>query len=133
VVTVGVSIDLEGKLFAQPEVHVRGVASLVDRERLNNETIATLESVLKERWSHYARKDDGRVEVDWAGLQAHFERNLQRAIRRELRCEPLLVLLLQTPPQDASPSMPQSSANGSGNGSVRPGRRRTRSTARVAS
>ncbi|MDC0831722.1 ribonuclease J [Geitlerinema sp. CS-897] len=128
VVTVAATIGLDGNLLTQPDVCVRGVAASVNGDRLNEETRATLEGVLRNRWSDYARTENSKVEVDWAGLESHIERNLQRMLRRELRCDPLLVILLQKPEADVSATVSSSS-----NGSTRPGRRRTRSTARVAS
>lgn len=129
VVTVAAAINWDGKLAAQPEVMVRGVAAIVDRTHLTERVMGTLQNLLKNRWSDYQNTENGKVSVDWDGLEANIERDLRRTLRRELRCDPLLALMLQkpveTPPKTESSQKPSAAD--------RPGRRRTRPTARVAS
>lgn len=119
VVTVAAAIDWNGQLVAEPELHLRGVVSSVERGILRKWVAETLEDWLSDRWPEFAKSlEDGNVEVDWAGLQVQIERELQRMLRRELPSNPLLVLLMQTPNE---PPVKTS------------GRRRSRTTAKVAS
>lgn len=98
VVTIASAIDWEGKLIAQPEVHLRGVVTTIERSLLQKLVARTIESLLSDRWREFARPmDEGRVEVDWAGVQAQIESALQRLLKRELQSKPLLVFLMQTP------------------------------------
>lgn len=96
VVTVAATIDWEGQLIAKPEVHLRGVVTSVDRTELKTRVQDTIEFVLRDRWTEFARSFDGKLEIDWVGLQVQIERELQRMLRRELQSNPLLVFLMQT-------------------------------------
>lgn len=118
VVTVAAAVNWEGKLMAQPEVHLRGVVTSVERSLLKTLVQKTIETTLSERWTEFARTFEDSLEVDWVGLEVQIERDLQRLLRREFQSRPLLVFLLQSPEEPA----------------VKPalGRRR-RSTAKVAS
>jgi ribonuclease J len=121
IVTIAAAVNWEGKLSAKPEVHLRGVVTSMERDRLQGIVRETLESLLSDRWSEFARTvEDELLEVDWIGLQTLMESALQRLIRREFQSSrPLLVFLLQTPEEEP----PAKAA----------GRRRRRSTAKVAS
>ena len=78
-----------------------------------------MEDVLSDRWSEFAQSFNGeQVQVDWVGLQVQLERELQRAIRRELHCQPSVTLLMQMPEEPVKAT---------------DGRRRRRTTAQVAS
>lgn len=117
--TVAAAIDENGKLMLKPEIHLRGVVTSLDRSLLQKWVQERIEEVLLNRWSDYALAVDGQeVEVDWAGLQVQLERELQRAIRREIQCQPSVTLLLQTPNEPTR---------------VAEGRRRRRTAAQVAS
>lgn len=119
VVTVAATIDWNGQMLTEPELHLRGVVSSVQRGMLQKWVTETLEDCLSERWSQYAKyQPDGEIEVDWAGLQVQLEQELQRMLRRELQSNPLLVFLMQSPKEPPVKST---------------GRRRTRATAKVAS
>ncbi|HIK26467.1 MAG: ribonuclease J [Oscillatoriaceae bacterium SKW80] len=119
VVTVAATIDWNGQMLTEPELHLRGVVSSVQRGILQKWVAETLEDCLSDRWSQYAKyQADGEIEVDWAGLQVQLEQELQRMLRRELQSNPLLVFLMQAP---KDPPVKSS------------GRRRTRATAKVAS
>jgi ribonuclease J len=123
VVTIATAIGWNGKLEMEPSLHLRGVVSTIEPHLLQKWVAETLEDTLSDRWSNFAQtNDDGQVDVDWSGLKNHLERELQRMLRRELRQQPLLVFLMQTPKQ------PPVKSN-----SPKTGRRRTRSTAKVAS
>lgn len=123
VVTVAAAVTSDGKLMANPEIHLRGVVTTVERSLLQSLVQKTIENLLTERWSEFARTfDTSEIDIDWAGLQVQLERDLQRLIRRELQGRPLLVFLLQTPSEESAAV--KSSAVG--------GRRR-RPSAKVAS
>ncbi|MBW4497401.1 MAG: ribonuclease J [Oscillatoria princeps RMCB-10] len=97
VVTVAAAIDLNGQLAAEPELHLRGVVSSVERGILQKWVSETIEDLLSDRWAEFAKATgDAEVEVDWAGLQVLLERELLRMLRRELQSSPLLVFLMQT-------------------------------------
>ena len=117
VVTVAAAVNWEGQLMAKPQVHLRGVVTAVERSLLNTLVQKTIEAMLSDRWTEFARSfEDSQLDVDWVGLQVQIERDLQRLVRRELQSRPLVVFLLQTPDEP-----PQRA------------RRRQRSTAKVAS
>ena len=119
VVTVAAAIDWNGQLVAEPELHLRGVVSSVERGILQKWVSETIEDLLSDRWTEFAKPtgDTEVVEVDWAGFQVLLERELQRMLRRELQSNPLLVLLMQTPKE----------------GQVKAAGRRRRTAAKVAS
>lgn len=111
VVTTAVAVGWDGKLATQPEVHIRGVATGVDDQCLQEKISETLQTVLEDRWDHYNNSDNGERSADWSGLKSRLERELRRTIRRELRCDPLLVFMFQ-PPVDAD-YKPETQNNGS--------------------
>jgi ribonuclease J len=118
VVTVAAALDWNGQLAAEPELHLRGVVSSVERGILQKWVSETIEDLLSDRWGEFAKPTgDAEVEVDWAGLQVLLERELQRMLRRELQSSPLLVFLMQTPKE----------------GQVKAAGRRRRTAAKVAS
>lgn len=118
IVTVAAAIDWNGKLMMKPEIHLRGVVTSLERAMVQKWVQERIEDVLSDRWSDFARFDSEQLEVDWAGLQAQLERELQRSIRRELHCQPSVTLLLQMPEEPVK---------------VVDGRRRRRTAAQVAS
>jgi ribonuclease J len=96
VVTIAVTISGEGKLMAPPAIHLRGVVTSVESSAMQRWVQKSMEETLSNRWTELThRSADEPLEVDWAGLQAEFERDIRRLIRRELQSNPLLVLLLQ--------------------------------------
>jgi ribonuclease J len=116
VVTVAAAVNWEGKLLVQPEIHLRGVVTTVERSLLQQLIVRTIEKTLSDRWEEFTQTINGEIEVDWAGLRREIESNLQRLARRELQSYPLVVFLLQTPEPPATKTY-----------------RRRRSTASVAS
>ncbi|MEQ9235605.1 ribonuclease J [Coleofasciculus sp. E2-BRE-01] len=120
VVTVATAVSWEGKLLAQPEIHLRGVVASVEKSLLQQLVIKRIERTLSEQWTDFAKSLDGKKqpEVDWTGLQQKIEGDLERLTRRELQSRPLVVFLLQTPEE------PQVK---------RVGRRRQRTAAKAAS
>lgn len=119
VVTVAAAIGWDGSLIAQPEVHLRGVVSSGERSNLQLWVEDKIQDLLNACWGDFAQSfDDGNVEVDWEGLRVQIERELIRQMRRKFQSNPLLVFLMQTPQEPPVKTT---------------GRRRTRSTAKVAS
>ncbi|MEQ8962770.1 MAG: ribonuclease J [Coleofasciculus sp. C2-GNP5-27] len=120
VVTVAAAVSWEGKLLAQPEIHLRGVVASVEKSLLQQLVIKRIERTLSEQWTDFAKSLDGKKqpEVDWTGLQQKIEGDLERLTRRELQSRPLVVFLLQTPEEPPV---------------TRVGRRRQRTAAQAAS
>jgi ribonuclease J len=120
VVTVAAAVSWEGKLLAQPEIHLRGVVASVEKSLLQQLVIKRIERTLSEQWTDFAKSLDGKKhpEVDWTGLQQKIEGDLERLTRRELQSRPLVVFLLQNPEEPPV---------------KRVGRRRQRTAAKAAS
>ena len=98
VITVAATVGWDGKLLAQPEVHLRGVVTTLERSLLQKLINRAIESVLSDRWREFVQPlADDQIEVDWVGLQAQIESAVQRLLRRELQSKPLLVFLMQNP------------------------------------
>jgi ribonuclease J len=116
-ITIAAAVGWDGQLLAKPEVHLRGVVTPVEPQKLEQWLIQTIEGVLGDRWPEFTHSfDAGQIDVDWTKLQAHIEMEMRRLLRRELKSNPLLVFLLQSPTQPPAKTT-----------------RKTRSTARVAS
>ena len=97
-IVIAAAIDWNGKLLTKPEIYLRGVVTSMERSLLQKWVQQRIEEILKGRWSDFAQSFDGQpADVDWGGLQAHLERELQRSIRRELQSQPTLTLLMPTP------------------------------------
>jgi ribonuclease J len=98
VVTIASAIDWDGKLMVQPEVHLRGVVTTVERSLLQQLIVKSIERTLSERWGEFSQSANGDgLEVDWTALREEIESHLQRLVRRELQSSPLVIFLLQTP------------------------------------
>lgn len=123
-IAVTAAIDWEGKLTAQPTIHLRGVVTSIDRSSIEKLIVRAIDRIITERWEEFT-VDNPREEisVDWNLLSTEIETNLQRLIRRELHSSPLVIFLLQTPTEQPALETRQS---------LIPTRRR-RSTASVAS
>lgn len=103
IVTIAATIDLNGELIADPKVHLRGVVGSVDRAMLQVQIQEALEEVLDNFWEEFTHPLDNKtIDVDWAGLQAKVERELQKFLRRELQSNPSLVLLIQSPQESVT-------------------------------
>jgi ribonuclease J len=109
VVTVVTTVTKEGKLFAKPEMHLRGVVTSADRGLLQTRVQDAVTTVLIDRWSEFARALPGgdELEIDWAGLQVQMEREAHRVLRKELQSNPLLVFLMQNPDDAAANYRPE--------------------------
>lgn len=98
IITIAATVAASGKLVAQPEVHLSGVAAPIGSSRLQTQVNKLIEQVLSNRWSELSRTlDNQEVELDWVGLQTQIELELRRLVRRELQSNPLLVFLMQVP------------------------------------
>lgn len=123
VITVAAAVDWEGKLLANPEIHLRGVVSNVERNLLQQLVMRTIDRTLSDRAPEFIKSFDGEGALtDWVGLKAQIETSLQRMFRRELQNSPQLVFLLQSPEE---PPTSEDTTDAT--------RRRKRSTAKVAS
>lgn len=94
VITVAAAVNWNLELLAQPEIHLRGVVTSVERSLIQQLVIRTIERTL----SNQAKESS---EVDWLRLRTDIEGGLQRLVRRELKSSPLVVFLLQTPEKPA--------------------------------
>jgi len=102
-VTIAAAIGWDGKLMAKPEVHLRGVVSSVDATRMEEKARDTIQSTLSNRWKEFIHSfDNSETDVDWTKLQAQIEVELRRLLRREMKSDPMLVFLLQTPIEQPS-------------------------------
>lgn len=124
IVTVAAALSWTGELTAKPEIHLRGVATSIDRERLEKAIVQTIGLVMSDRWGELTQNLASLAELDWKRLQGDIETELRRLIRRELQSNPTLIFLLQTP---IEPPVASSTANP---GAVT---RRRSSAAKVAS
>ncbi len=125
IVTVAAALNWGGKLLAQPTVHLRGVVTQMEPAALERAIVRTVEQTIANRWSEFSHTNGNGPEVDWSGLRVDVESALRRLLQRELRCQPLVVVLLQPPLEGNATAAPAT---------VRPGRRsRRRSTASVSS
>jgi len=154
IVTVMTLINQQGKLVQPPTVQSRGVILAGDRDRMQNWATREIEMVLKDRAEDFARVQNGAgiapnrvgnlgtsltagLEIDWLGLQAQIERGLQHRLRRELKSQPLVVVIIQ-PVETPVPNGVSQSAGGTDpgyregnrdNGNREGGRRRSSAAA----
>ncbi len=116
IVTVAAALGWRGEWAAKPELHLRGVATAIEKAKLEKLVVQSIEAMVSDRWTNYTQPVGNVIEVDWTRLQTDIEVELRRLMRRELQMNPTVVFLLQTPLEP-----PATTA------------RRQRSTAKVAS
>jgi ribonuclease J len=92
VITVGATVSPEGKLLADPEIHLRGVVTKVESSLLKEIVVRSVDRVVTERWKEFQISES---QTNWEGLRLEIEGYLQRLIKRELRSLPLVIFLLQ--------------------------------------
>ncbi|GFE68101.1 ribonuclease J [Chroococcus sp. FPU101] len=102
VVTIAATVSGEGKLITQPEIHLRGVVTSVERSLLNQLIIRSIERTLTEKWEEYSQSSNPEAQL--LQLREEIETNLQRLIKRELQSQPLVIFLLQTAVTESSTS-----------------------------
>jgi len=107
VVTVAVALNWEGKLSVKPEIHLKGVVTNLERSQLQKSITHTIETILSDRWSEFAKPSGTKIDVDWVGIQTQLERAVQRLLRREIQSNPLLVFLMQNPGEESVVSTPK--------------------------
>jgi ribonuclease J len=94
-VTIAAVISNQGKLVAAPQVHLRGVVTTVPMPKWESWVNGTLELALSNRWDQYAQSDRDD-DIDWEGLKAYLERELNGLMRRELKSRASLLFLMQS-------------------------------------
>ncbi|NJO40740.1 MAG: ribonuclease J [Cyanobacteria bacterium CRU_2_1] len=97
VVTVAAALGWTGQLIAKPEIHLRGVATTVEKLKLEQLIIQTIEQFLSNRWTELTQTLESLDDIDWVRLKSDIEIELRRQLRRELQSNPTLVFLLQPP------------------------------------
>ncbi|MGK7903409.1 MAG: ribonuclease J [Hormoscilla sp.] len=132
VVTIAATIGWDGKLLAQPQLHLRGVVTDLESKHLQASVTQSMETILRDRFSEFSYCfENGEVEVDWEKLQGQLETTLGKLVRRLLQSKPMLVLLLQK--VDFPDVPPTLSTVVETDSPVKTRRTRTRPTAKVAS
>jgi len=117
IITIAAAIGWNGNWVAKPEVHLRGVATAIEKPKLEQQIVKTIEAVVRDRWEDPKQPIVTGAEIDWVRLKADIESELRRTLRRELQNNPTVVFLLQPPAE------PPAAVAG----------RRQRSSAKVAS
>lgn len=99
-VTVAISLDAQGKLLYEPQLHVAGLVG--DIQKIQKGGLRQmLERTLEQDWSRFARSlEPGSLDVDWAGLRDALERAVRRLVRQQLQSKPSVVLMMQHPETD---------------------------------
>lgn len=95
VVTIAVAFNSVGELIAQPEVHLRGVVTSMEKVRVQRLVKQTIDATLADRRQEYIHPSTDGVKVDWDRLRSQFEAELRRLLRRELQTNSPLVFLMQ--------------------------------------
>jgi ribonuclease J len=107
IVTVAVSIGLDGKISATPDVQLNGVVLSMERPQIISFVTEAIQNTLSRTWKDFAHTlDDLSVQIDWVGVRHQLERDITRTLKNQMQSRPMLVLLLQTPtvPQTSSAS-----------------------------
>ena len=98
IVTVAAAVDWNGKMLAKPEIHLRGVVTSMEKSMVHKWVQQRFEEILALRWQEFGQPLNGKKpDIDWGGLQEAIEKDLARNLRRELRCQPTVTLLMQIP------------------------------------
>jgi ribonuclease J len=96
IVTIAVSIGLDGKVSATPDIQLNGVVLSMERTQLFKLLQESIDKSLQRVWLDFAR-NVGTLEIDWTGLRYQLERDISKMLRNYTQSRPMLVLLLQTP------------------------------------
>ena len=123
--TIAVSVGLDGKLSTLPDIQLSGVVLPMERSEIIASVARAIDNSLANCWGNFAR-NVGSLEIDWIGLRGQLERDLTRVLRQQIQSKPMIVFLLQTPPnstQSAPAPAPKPNALGvtlkSGSGNVK--------------
>ncbi|ABB57876.1 ribonuclease J [Synechococcus elongatus] len=102
-VSLSALVNSQGQLVDAPTVHLRGVVTSADPRRVSVWAQKEVEMALDNRWADYCRRlPSGELDVDWVGLQAEVEVGMQRRLKRELQCVPMILCTLQSVPSVAA-------------------------------
>jgi len=95
--TIAVSVGLDGKLSTNPDIQLSGVVLPMERSQIIAAISKAIDNSLTNCWGNFAR-NVGSLEIDWIGLRGQLERDLTRVLRQQMQSKPMIVFLLQTPP-----------------------------------
>jgi ribonuclease J len=95
--TIAVSVGLDGKLSTNPDIQLSGVVLPMEHSQIIALVAKAIDNSLANSWGNFAR-NVGSLEVDWVGLRGQLERDLTRVLRQQIQSKPVIVFLLQTPP-----------------------------------
>ena len=95
--TIAVSVGLDGKLSTLPDIQLSGVVLPMERSEIIASVARAIDNSLANCWGNFAR-NVGSLEIDWIGLRGQLERDLTRVLRQQIQSKPMIVFLLQTPP-----------------------------------
>ncbi|BAD80438.1 probable hydrolase [Synechococcus elongatus PCC 6301] len=102
-VSLSALVNSQGQLVDAPTVHLRGVVTSADPRRVSVWAQKEVEMALDNRWADYCRRlPSGELDVDWVGLHAEVEVGMQRRLKRELQCVPMILCTLQSVPSVAA-------------------------------
>ncbi|WP_192816151.1 ribonuclease J [Geminocystis herdmanii] len=113
VITIAASIDDQGRLLTEPQIHLRGVVCKIEVSSLERMIIRTIDRTIVDRLKSNLLLN-GDDQVNWTSIRIDVEANLERLIQRELQSEPLVIFMLQV--QENSPKIVTTNGNGNGNG-----------------
>lgn len=113
VITIATTIDDQGRLLTEPQIHLRGVVCKIEVSSLERMIIRTIDRTIVDRIKSSLLLN-GDDQVNWTSIRIDVEANLERLIQRELQSEPLVIFLLQV--QENSPKTVTTNGNGNGNG-----------------
>jgi ribonuclease J len=95
--TIAVSVGFDGKLSTLPDIQLSGVVLPMERSQIIASVAKAIDNSLANCWGNFAR-NVGSLEIDWIGLRGQLERDLTRVLRQQMQSKPMIVFLLQTPP-----------------------------------
>lgn len=97
IITVALSIGLDGKLAATPDMQLNGVVLPQERSELLATIIRTVENCLDNSWQNFAHSQTEVLQIDWVGLRGQIEKEISRVLRNKMQSKPIVSILLQTP------------------------------------
>lgn len=95
--TIAVSVGFDGQLSTTPDIQLSGVVLPMERSQIIAAVAKAIDNSLANCWGNFAR-NVGSLEVDWIGLRGQLESDLTRVLRQQMQSKPMIVFLLQTPP-----------------------------------
>ncbi|MGI0482769.1 ribonuclease J [Geminocystis sp. CENA526] len=113
VITIAASVNSQGQLLTEPQIHLRGVVCKIEVSSLERMIIRTIDKTIIDRLKSNLLLN-GHDQVNWTSIRIDVEANLERLIQRELQSEPLVVFMLQVQENNRKAMV----NNGNGNGNV---------------